>query len=140
MPDLRLPGETMNNEPELRLANHPANPEPAINRSVQEQFDLAKSAIHHVLNAIADDPRKYWLMGNGTGSWAKLTVHTLVLVVERRLVFNAFGMRAEFEALMYWIRKWGNPPDPVIERARVEFALTNAVAYFTTIGRQHGQF
>lgn len=39
-----------------------------------EQLKLAKAAIHHVLNAIADDPRKYWLMGYGTGSWEKLTV------------------------------------------------------------------
>jgi len=37
------------------------------------QFQLAKSAIAHVLHAIADDPRKYWLMGNGTESWSKLT-------------------------------------------------------------------
>ena len=38
------------------------------------QYELAKSAVHHVLNAIADDPRKFWLMGNGTGSWEKLTI------------------------------------------------------------------
>lgn len=38
-----------------------------------EQLQLAKAAIQHVLNAIADDPRKYWLMGELTGSWEKLT-------------------------------------------------------------------
>jgi hypothetical protein len=46
---------------------------PASGSASDEQFKLAKAAIHHVLNAIADDPRKYWLMGNGTGSWEKLT-------------------------------------------------------------------
>lgn len=39
----------------------------------ENQLALAKSAIHHVLNALCDDPAKYWLMGNGTGSWEKLT-------------------------------------------------------------------
>lgn len=34
---------------------------------------LAKAAISHVLNAICDDPRKFYLMGWGTGSYAKLT-------------------------------------------------------------------
>jgi hypothetical protein len=38
-----------------------------------EKLKLAKEAIKHVLGAIADDPRKYWLMGDGTGSWSKLT-------------------------------------------------------------------
>lgn len=33
---------------------------------------IAKEAIAHVLNALRDDPRKYWLMGEGTGSYAKL--------------------------------------------------------------------
>lgn len=35
-------------------------------------FDLAKAAVKHVLNAIADDPRKFWLMGDMTGSYEKL--------------------------------------------------------------------
>jgi hypothetical protein len=38
-----------------------------------DPYELAKSAIHHVLNAICDDPRKFWLMGHGTGSYEKLT-------------------------------------------------------------------
>ncbi len=37
-------------------------------------LEICKTAIHHVLNAIANDSRKYWLMGNGTGSWEKLTI------------------------------------------------------------------
>lgn len=44
-----------------------------------EQLTLAKDAVHHVLNAIADDPRKYWLMGNGTESYAKLTAAAAAL-------------------------------------------------------------
>lgn len=44
-----------------------------------DELKLAKAAISHVLNAIADDPRKYWLMGNGTGSYAKLTEAAAVL-------------------------------------------------------------
>ena len=44
-----------------------------------EQLKLAKSAIIHVLTAIKDDPRKYWLLGNGTGSWEKLTMAAAVL-------------------------------------------------------------
>ena len=37
-----------------------------------EQLKLAKGAISHVLNAIADDPRKFWLMGDLTGSYEML--------------------------------------------------------------------
>lgn len=44
-----------------------------------EELKLAKAAISHVLNALADDPRKYWLMGNGTESYAKLTTAAAVL-------------------------------------------------------------
>jgi hypothetical protein len=36
-------------------------------------LELARAAISHVLNAIAYDPRKYWLLGVGTESYAKLT-------------------------------------------------------------------
>lgn len=32
-----------------------------------------QQAINHVLNAIAEDPRKFWLMGDMTGSYEKLT-------------------------------------------------------------------
>lgn len=35
---------------------------------------LAKAAIYHVLNALANDPRKFWLMGDLTGSYEKLTL------------------------------------------------------------------
>lgn len=38
-----------------------------------ETIAAAKSAIAHVLNAIADDPAKFWLMGAGTQSYALLT-------------------------------------------------------------------
>lgn len=44
-----------------------------------EQLALAKDAIHHVLNAIAYDPRKYWLFGNGTECYAKLTAAAAAL-------------------------------------------------------------
>lgn len=47
--------------------------------TAEEQLKLCKSAIHRVLNAIADDPRKYWLMGNGTESWAQLTTAAAAL-------------------------------------------------------------
>lgn len=40
---------------------------------------LAKAAISHVLNAIADDPRKFWLMGDMTGSQEKLTAAAAAL-------------------------------------------------------------
>lgn len=36
------------------------------------QLHLAKAAVKHVLNALADDPRKFWLMGDMTGSYEKL--------------------------------------------------------------------
>jgi len=39
----------------------------------EESLRLAKEATRHLLNAICDDPRKYWLMGVGTESWVKLT-------------------------------------------------------------------
>lgn len=38
-----------------------------------ETVELAKIAIGWTLNAICDDPRKYWLLGNGTESYARLT-------------------------------------------------------------------
>ncbi len=37
-----------------------------------ETLRLCREAILHVLDAIASDPRKFWLMGHGTGSRAKL--------------------------------------------------------------------
>jgi hypothetical protein len=44
-----------------------------------ERSKLAKAAISHVLNAIADDPRKFWLMGDMTGSQEKLTAAAAAL-------------------------------------------------------------
>ncbi len=41
--------------------------------SQEAKFELAKAAVCHVLNAIAEDPRKFWLMGDFTGSYDKLT-------------------------------------------------------------------
>lgn len=52
------------------------------NEQTMEQADqlrLAKSAIMHVLSAIRDDPRKYWLMGAYTASWDKLTTAAAAL-------------------------------------------------------------
>jgi len=44
-----------------------------------EKLKLCKAAISHIINAIVDDPRKYWLLGNGTGSWEKLTTAAAAL-------------------------------------------------------------
>lgn len=41
--------------------------------SDEEKLKLAKATIAHVLNAIADDARKYYLMGAGTQSYNLLT-------------------------------------------------------------------
>lgn len=38
-----------------------------------DALKLAKDAISHALNAICDDPRKFYLVGWGTGTYAKLT-------------------------------------------------------------------
>lgn len=55
---------------EIRLraasAGRPAGPP-------DETLALLKVAVRHVLQAISDDPAKYWLLGEGTGSWEKLT-------------------------------------------------------------------
>ena len=54
----------------------PVPPAPAILAEPTKeavQLKLAKAAIHHTLNAIADDPRKFWLIGPLTGSYEKLT-------------------------------------------------------------------
>lgn len=48
-------------------------PTPGKALKIQEAHELAKAAISRVINAIAYDPRKYWLMGEGTESWAQLT-------------------------------------------------------------------
>ncbi len=37
------------------------------------QLELARAAVTHVLNAICDDPEKFWLLGTGTESYKKLT-------------------------------------------------------------------
>lgn len=70
-----------------------AGSSPAIgSASGDDQLKLAKAAISHVINAIADDPRKYWLMGNGTESWNKLTLAAAAILntpVER--------IRADFQ-------------------------------------------
>lgn len=38
-----------------------------------EKLALARKTIRHVLGAICEDPRKFWLLGNGTESYALLT-------------------------------------------------------------------
>lgn len=35
--------------------------------------EVARKPIRHALTAICDDPRKYWLLGNGTQTYALLT-------------------------------------------------------------------
>jgi hypothetical protein len=54
-------------------------PAPKPGLKIHEQHKIAKLAIHHVLNAIADDPRKYYLMGNGTESYAQLTAAAAIM-------------------------------------------------------------
>ena len=39
----------------------------------------ARALTRHALRAICDDPEKYWLLGNGTGTWHRLTVAHAVL-------------------------------------------------------------
>jgi len=41
--------------------------------TLEAKIKPCNAAIHHVLDAIAYDPRKYWLMGELTESWARLT-------------------------------------------------------------------
>lgn len=36
-------------------------------------IEVARKAIRHALDAICYDPRKYWLMGSGTQTYALLT-------------------------------------------------------------------
>ena len=53
--------------------SHPAEVPPL---KVEIDVDLltdTKRAIHHLLDAIVYDPRKYDLLGPGTESWSKLT-------------------------------------------------------------------
>lgn len=38
-----------------------------------EKLKLAMAATRHALNAICDDPRKFYLVGNGSGTWETLT-------------------------------------------------------------------
>ena len=47
--------------------------EARVSEMTAEAAKSAKDAVRHVLNAIADDPRKYWLMGPMSGSYEKLT-------------------------------------------------------------------
>ena len=42
-------------------------------KTEQEKLALARKAVFHVLDAIQYDPRKFWLMGDGTGSFDALT-------------------------------------------------------------------
>ena len=48
-------------------------------RRQQGQLVLAKQAVWHVIATVCDDPRKYWLLGEGTESWAKLTAAHAVM-------------------------------------------------------------
>lgn len=44
----------------------------ATNQNESETLRLCREAVIHCLDAIASDPRKFWLMGTATGSRAKL--------------------------------------------------------------------
>jgi hypothetical protein len=54
-------------------------------------------------------------------------VHTLVVVVERQLIWNAFELRREFETLMYHHRKW-RVDEPAAAKAARRVAATLLVA------------
>lgn len=57
--------------PDATPAPGPVPAQPA--SLTREQEYLVKDTIFHVLDAIQSDPRKYFLMGRGTGSFKKLT-------------------------------------------------------------------
>jgi len=57
-------------------------------------------------------------------------VHTLMLCLCGRIVFKPPEMQAEFQALLYWVRKWGQQADPVFERSKVLIAVKRAAAEF----------
>jgi hypothetical protein len=40
--------------------------------ATKDAATLAHEAVSHALNAICDDARKFWLLGHGTGTRAKL--------------------------------------------------------------------
>jgi len=66
-----------------------------------EKLALCKAAISHVICAIADSPRKYWLMGNGTGSWEKLTTAAAALWDK-----PVDKIRADFQPLEHEYRRY----------------------------------
>jgi len=65
-------------------------------------LELAKSAIGHALFAICDDPRKYWLLGNGTETYARLTAaHAALNGVDVERVRASFQPnRAKYQAFL----------------------------------------
>ena len=61
-----------------------------------EKIKLAKAATHHALNAICDDPRKFWLIGGPTGTWEKLTeAHAALFEIDVENVRAEFLARKE---------------------------------------------
>lgn len=73
-------------------------PTPTTNPAVckDDQFKLLKAAVAHVLNALADDPRKFWLMGDMTGSYEKLTAAAAaVWGIPQEQVQNDFRPRSD---------------------------------------------
>lgn len=84
-----------------------------------EPLELARRAIKHVLETIADSPEKFYLLGDGTESYAKLTAAAAALwgrpVEEVRANFrpdpNSFkrylGAREADRALLEYCREQG---------------------------------
>jgi hypothetical protein len=71
----------------------PTPTQPPVTNSPQDlALAKAKGAIAHALNAICDDPKKYWLLGSGTETWERLTeAHALLWAI------NVEQVRKEFQ-------------------------------------------
>ena len=81
-------------------------------------LQVAKEAIAHVLNAICDDPQKFYLLGWGTGSYEKLTAaQALLHGLDVKKIREDFGpdkerydnycaRREEEEQLRNWVQDY----------------------------------
>ena len=88
----------------------------------------AKDAIHHTLTAICDDPRKFYLMGYGTGSYDKLTdAHATLWEVDVEKVRKQAKPRNE-EAYRAYCKKW---------RVKDEYNINKSVACTSASRRAH---
>lgn len=61
-----------------------------------EKLILAGAAIHHALNTICNDPAKFWLLGNGTETYARLTeAHATIQGLDIATVRSVFKPSAD---------------------------------------------